>query len=342
MGLSETNTCWSHHHLASDFRLATQKFYRQSKIVFGSVHPSIDHCLQHESFQSGGNVTAVLGSLSSRVDGPNIVDPTGLGRWCGVTLEGSALKKISIITAYRVCKGSPQSAPLGSSFLREYEFFRTSTAKSINPRRQFLHDLQQTVLHLQELGNGVILMLDANSTIDDRDFSDFVASCGLNDLHSLHPSPSTYIGSTNRRIDFIFGCDEVLPYVVRSGTLAYTEGPQSDHRSLYIDLSPDFVVQPRWSQVTSSASRGLYTGNSELVDKYNTSMLDYYRNHRMAERIDDLLKNQHSMSREEIRIALIKWDNDQGRSMEFSERCLRRPHKKCAWSPALRNGAIIR
>lgn len=137
------------------------------------------------------------------VDGPNIIDPTGLGRWSGVTLESSASKKLSILTAYRVCKGSPQSAPLGSSFLPEYEFFRESTDKSIFPRRQFLHDLQAVVLNFQEQGSGVILMLDANSTIDDRNFSEFIASCGLNDIHSLHPSPSTYIGSVDRRIDFI-------------------------------------------------------------------------------------------------------------------------------------------
>ena len=197
------------------------------------------------------------------VDGPNIIDPTGLGRWSGVTLESSASKKLSILTAYRVCKGSPQSAPLGSSFLPEYEFFRESTDKSIFPRRQFLHDLQAVVLNFQEQGSGVILMLDANSTIDDRNFSEFIASCGLNDIHSLHPSPSTYIGSVDRRIDFIFGCNAVLPYVIRSGTLAYTEGPQSDHRSLYVDVSPDIIVQPLWHQVTPASARELYTGNLE-------------------------------------------------------------------------------
>ena len=141
LGLSETNTCWSHHHLTSDFRSATQKFYRQSKITFGMVSPTIDHCLQSESFQSGGNVTAVLGSLSSRVSGSSIHDFTGLGRWSGVTLEGANSRKLSIITAYRVCKGSPQSAPLGSSFLREYEYFREQSFHSVNPRRQFLVDL---------------------------------------------------------------------------------------------------------------------------------------------------------------------------------------------------------
>jgi hypothetical protein len=87
-------------------------------------------------------------------------------------------------------------------------------------------------------------MLDANSTLDDVSFQDFLSLCGLNDLHSNDPAPSTFIGAAHRRIDFIFGCDEVSRFVTRSGSLAYAEGPQSDHRSLYIDLSPDFINNP--------------------------------------------------------------------------------------------------
>ena len=92
-------------------------------------------------------------------------------------------------------------------------------------------------------------MLDANSTMDDPHLQDFIATCGLSDLHSLDPAPSTYIGSANRRIDFIFGCDEARRYVSRSGSLAYIEGPQSDHRSLYVDLTPDFIQNPPWNSI---------------------------------------------------------------------------------------------
>jgi hypothetical protein len=273
IGLADTNTCWSQHHLSSDFRLATQRFHRQSKIIFGSASPAIDLCPQNESFQSGGNLTAVFGEFSSRIAGPSITDSTGLGRWSGVTLEGTSSRKLSIITAYRVCKGSPQSAPLGSSFLREYEYFREQTGKPVNPRRQFLCDLQKLVVSLQESGHCVILMLDANSTIEDRALSEFIISCGLHDLHSRDPSPSTYIGSSDHRIDFIFGCDEAMQLVICSGTLSYTDGPQSDHRSLYVDISPGFIVRTPWSQLASPTSRDLYTGNPELVK--NTTLPCY-------------------------------------------------------------------
>ena len=61
----------------------------------------------------------------------------------------------------------------------------------------------------------------------------------------------------------------------------------------------------------------------------------------MVERIDELHEHYKSMSREEIRTSLIKWDNDQGRAMAMSEKKLSTPPKKCKWSPTLRNLAKI-
>ena len=78
------------------------------------------------------------------------------------------------------------------------------------------------------------------------------------------------------------------------------------------------------------------------MEKYNLAMLDYYGKHRMVERIEDLYLRHRQMPREELRAALIRWDNDQGRSMESSERLLMRSPQKCQWSPALRNSAILR
>ena len=108
VGLSETNTCWSHHHLASDFRSSIRNYHRQSKTTFGTVSPEVDPCSQSETFQAGGNLTCVMGSLAARVNGSDITDPSGLGRWSVFSLEGTNSKKLSIITAYRVCSGSPK------------------------------------------------------------------------------------------------------------------------------------------------------------------------------------------------------------------------------------------
>ena len=342
-GMAETNTCWQHAHLRADFNSVTRRLYRQSKVVYGSPSIECDPVPGNEFFQSGGTLTLATGSLASRIQGSDILDPTGLGRWTGVTLGGSNGQKLTIITAYRVCSGSIKSAPLGSAYAREHFFFHQRHPKqSINPRQFFLRDLEASILELQGNEHAVILMLDANATTtSDPQFASFIDNCSFNDLHSSAPAQSTYIGADDRRIDYVFGCSKALQYLDRSGTLSYTEGPQSDHRGLYVDLKTTMFQRPK-SNIETVASRGVHTGNPELVDKFNAKMITYYEQHRMVERIDELHAQYKTMSRDEIRTALTSWDNDKGRAMQHAESALARPPKKYKWSPELRNLAFLR
>ena len=84
-------------------------------------------------------------------------------------------------------------------------------------------------------------MMDANATMhSDAHFAAFLDHCALSDCHADDPAESTYIGAESRRIDFIFGCQNARQFLEQSGTLAYNEGPQSDHRGLYVDLTLEF------------------------------------------------------------------------------------------------------
>jgi hypothetical protein len=244
-GLAETNTCWSHTHLREDFVSVARQYYRQNKVVFGSPSVTCDSIPSNESFQAGGTITLLHGPLVSRLFGPAIQDPSGLGRWSGVTLAGCNKQFLTILTAYRVCSNSIRNASLGSAFAREYHHFVTDTSQTVNPRRLFLRDIKKQIHDLQQSGHAIVLMLDANATEKtDPAFSDFISECSLIDLHSSDPAPSTYIGAESRRIDFILGCSTASQQMTRSGTLAYDAGPQSDHRSLYVDLDLSFLHVP--------------------------------------------------------------------------------------------------
>ena len=223
----------------------------------------------------------VTGGLVSRVQGTSVSDPTGLGRWTGITLCGSDQQQLTITTAYyRVCSDSIGNAPLGSSFAREYNYFHHQLAKEVvNPRRLFLRDLQSQILHFQESGHAVILMLDANATFEsDPHFEAFIDTCSLFDLHVDDPAASTFTGAESRRIDYIFGYHHACQYLERSGTLAYNEGPQSDHRGLYADIRLNFFSHSA-SPIAPSSSRTIHTRNPELVERYNAKVLDYYTEH---------------------------------------------------------------
>jgi hypothetical protein len=241
----------------------------------------------------------LLAAWTTTVFGSEIQDPSGLGRWSGVNIRGRKNNILSLITGYPSCSGSKFTAPLGSTFNREYEYLRnTAGITNPNPRLQFLKDVEHEIRTLQESGNMILLMLDANgvctktqnlwSSSNDSNFT----TCTTMILPRL-----TYIGSTDRRIDFMFGCTKTREAMITSGTLSYIEGPQSDHRGLFVDLDPQLLLQHNAYDNTlqNPVLRPLKSGNPELVAVYHEKMIKYYDNHNMINRINHLYEEHTAM-----------------------------------------------
>ena len=337
-GMAETNTAWQHPYLRSEFNAAIQASgIRISKVHFASPSRDVDDVPSKETFQAGGSITATLGAWTTTVFGSEIQDPSGLGRWSGVNIRGRKNNILSLITGYRSCSGSKFTAPLGSTFNREYEYLRnTAGITNPNPRLQFLKDVEHEIRTLQESGNMILLMLDANGVLHkDAKLMELIERLQLHDMHHHDPAPSTYIGSTDRRIDFMFGCTKTREAMITSGTLSYIEGPQSDHRGLFVDLDPQLLLQHNAYDNTlqNPVLRPLKSGNPELVAVYHEKMIKYYDNHNMINRINHLYEEHTAMNDEEVRLALEKWDKDQGRAMFHSEKCLRRSGGKTTGLP---------
>ncbi|KAI2505070.1 hypothetical protein MHU86_9346 [Fragilaria crotonensis] len=118
--------------------------------------------------------------------------------------------------------------------------------------------------------------MDSNAQLhDDIDLQRLQSKCGLHDLHQATPAPSTYIGSEDRRINHMLGCSQLIKHVKSSGSLSYLDGPQSDHRGLFVDIDPnDILGQPISKQsIKQPHTRSLKSGNPELVEAYHKAML---------------------------------------------------------------------
>ena len=348
VGLSETNLPWLQlPHLSAEFRNCIRRQFTVGKAVYSSPASTVDPILHTDNFQAGGTVTFAVGNLVPTVAHPNtpIHDSTGMGRWSGLTVRDRANALLSVITVYRVCRGSISSSPIGSSFNREFCYLREGGDAQPNPRTHILTSLTTFVNKLQSQNHAILLMIDANSTLaSDSVFLEFCNTCTLNDLHANDPAPSTYLGAPGRRIDYMLGCPRVLDSVRRSGSLSYYQGPQSDHRGLFVDLDLKsllgYTTTP--AQFPTPALRLLKAGNPELVAKYVESVNSYYLSHNMRPRIDRLYNTFSTLPREEVRRRLEAWDDDQGRAMLNAEKSLQKPPSKSHWSPALRNAGIIR
>ena len=309
-GIAETNPCWTHLHLTADFRRQARRFYRQNRIAFSSPSREIDPCGERATFQAGGTITAATWRSVSYSIGDTLTDPTGLGRWSGLTFQGKSQTKLSIITAYRSCTGSVKtSGALGSTYIRECEYYKQKGIKSPNPRMLLLDDLRDYISQLRNENedHAIIFMMDANSVLaTDEKFKEFLIQQELFDLHDRAPAPSTYIGAKDRRIEYIFGTERIGHGISRAGTLAYNEGPQSDHRGLYVDVDLSVIFDPFCEPPTfqSLEKRSLHSGNPEHVEHYNSQMKAYCNHHRMYDCMKALSENFATMDREELRESL--------------------------------------
>jgi hypothetical protein len=344
IGMAETNTAWQHHHLRQLFTARTHQHFQIAKTSFSSPSIEIDPIPEKETFQSGGTITLSTRDLVPMAFGNDIKDDTGLGRWSGQTFRGKDSKILSVITGYRVCTGSIASSSIGSAFSREYEYHRSQAKLSPRPRKQFLTDLSELIQSLQTKGHAIILMMDSNGQVeDDHDIQNFLATCDLHDLHSSDPAPSTFIGHESRRIDHIFGCSITTQAMQTSGSLSYLEGPQSDHRGLFVDLDTEKILGQKLSHspIAVSTLRPLKSGNPETVEAYHSEMLKYYDDHKMIQRIENLFQNYNNLSRSQIKRRLEEWDQDQGRAMRHAEATISKPSKPYEWSPKFRNSGIL-
>jgi hypothetical protein len=243
-----------------------------------------------------------------------------------------------------VCKGHIQSSPIGSAYSREYTHYKQQGISLPQPQNLFFQDIRKSIQLLQHQGHAILLMLDSNETLTDgTDLQQFISSCNLFDLHASDPAQSTYIGASNRRTDHMLGCAQITQAIRSSGSLAYSDGPQSDHRGLYVDLDTQSILKSNLEQspISASASWSLKTGNPELVELYHTAMLQYYADHKMEERLDKMFKKKDKLKPSKLRHLLEQWDADQGRAMKHAESILARPHKPFAWSPILRNSGLL-
>ena len=343
-GMAETNSTWQHHHLQTKFKANANRQFQMTKVSFSSPSQEIEPTPENESYQAGGTVTLATTKTATISFGQPFSDPTGLGRWSGLHFRGKSNKIFTTITAYRVCTSSIRSAPLGSSFAREYEHFKGKGMASLRPRKLFLDDLALVITTFQAAGHSILLMMDSNGQLsDDDDLKTFITQCDLADLHSHSPAPSTYIGSATRRIDHMLGCQTVLDAMHGSGSLSYTKGPQSDHRGLFVDLQPATLLGQSSDPIAIAQhkTRLLKSGNPEAVESYHTSMMKYYEDHNMEERIDWIKNNLDTLDRATVRNMIEQWDGDQGRAMQHSERQLSRSTKPHQWSPALRNAGLL-
>ena len=72
-----------------------------------------------------------------------------MGRWSGMTIRGKDSFRLSVVTAYRVCRGTISTAPLGSTYHREFTHLCDTGQIPPDPRAHFIQSLTTLIQELK-------------------------------------------------------------------------------------------------------------------------------------------------------------------------------------------------
>ena len=130
------------------------------------------------------------------------------GRWSSLTLAGRGTKKITFISAYRVCDGASEASITSQTVRAQQEWMYADRGFStVNLRNQFVTDLIILIHELQHSGSEVVVMADLNEASGFGSAADRLCyECNLADAHArdglMNPPPTYHRGSEKLTLFF--------------------------------------------------------------------------------------------------------------------------------------------
>ena len=195
-----------------------------------------------KSYQPGGTCMIMQNNVLGTIDKYDS-DKRGLGRWTYFIIQGKNNKKVAFITAYRV---SQNSVPGDDTvYAQQYRLLRRQNIMNPKPKKVFDDDLCQLLTDWKNANIDIVLMIDANAEITDKQLQKISQSAQLYDIMSSRHGmncPRTYVRG-NKRIDYILGTKNIVNAISKCGILAFNTGIISDHRALWLDLEINVLLK---------------------------------------------------------------------------------------------------
>ena len=333
-GFAETNIPWTPttRHIAK----------QQMKSHLPTHHISLTTAACDEPTygwkQPGGVCQGAIGNIAGGIDKLDI-DSLGLGRWTYMTITCKHNYKLYIITAYRVSQNTLTTGD-DTAYNQQHRTLRRMGIEHPKPRTQFITDLIALIHRLRTTGE-IIVMLDANAPLHDKEMMHLLTQTGLYDtMEYVHTTstPRTYIRGTNT-IDHILATAKVLPSIKHAGMLPFNDGIQSDHRGLWLDINTKELVNdptPTQNTVLNVPS----TKHHKHCQYLKTAFTRRYKELNIRQKLTDLQQHHSTMPKSDAINAL----NDIDRLVdEAMLQPLKTAPKKYSpwWSPALHSGYLI-
>ena len=346
---SETNCNWKTADFRNNIQQTVKKNWPNHRLAFSSSDVGVE--LAFHEFLPGGTCTMAFDHVGMRVIKAG-EDDSGLGRWSFITVEGQDKRRITFITAYRICggpmKGTTTSCSQQRRVINNQEMKRgvqTSRPDTTYLSQKFVEDLTRFILSLQEEGNAIVLGLDANETLEEAStpngtklgsITKLLEDTGLSDVflerHGALPDSSTT--TPGRYIDRLAVSGVTIQ---RATVLRANEPSLSDHLALVVDIDLKILFNNPCSPLSSPLHRKLTSTNPDAVKQYIAFIQTQFAEHKIVDRCARLKEASRANFTDHHRRQLFALDTQITEILLGAERrCSPKRSARNVWSPALR------
>eukprot|EP00978_Attheya_sp_CCMP212_P042668 scaffold263990_cov30-Attheya_sp.AAC.1 len=244
-------------------------------------------------------------------------DPSGLGRWTHVCLEGKTIdtetpndhahRQIYTITGY--CPPQHDSSNPGddTACMQQKRLLTMQGVTNPWPRQQWFEDLTKQITEWQSTEADILLCMDANADVMDKDFQKLLTDTGLVDLMANklgNQLPETYNrGSTT--LDHCFGSPRLAKAVKKAGYLAYNDGIPTDHRGMFLDFNRKLLYGAQ-QHIVKRPARTLSTKNKIGAKQYRQQASTNISSNNILKRALAIEEDAKSGFTNELKIELEK------------------------------------
>ena len=123
--MTETNTNWNIPGVYEDIKRKLNKVWKRNKLTTSNSYERTK-----TKYQPGGTATLITSKSVQRISNAG---SDHLGRWSYVTLKGKNGRKITLVTAYRVCPNTLATAGPTTCWMQQWRALRKKGVEKHDP-----------------------------------------------------------------------------------------------------------------------------------------------------------------------------------------------------------------
>ena len=270
---------------------ANQQLQEKTRGWFEDVRVQTAHNIHPDETAAGKGAILTGGTVIMAINRPAVsrvmdrcVDPSGLGRWCYIRMQGQHGMACRFYSAYNPCVNRSGE----NSVHRQHERVLMSRHDMRTPQKAFLEDLQAELQIAKDAGDQIVLGADLNMDLYSTVLDEFYEALNLQETFIHHhgkDGPRTFLTAGSRKVDAIIHSNTLQ--VTACGYLA-AEWSIGDHRILIADFTYVSTFGHAQPASPTKTARRLQLSDPRVVDKYLAELRKLFKENRIHIRAENL------------------------------------------------------